>query len=173
MSFAEEGLLAELSQRLDVMRVQEVNHYTVPDYLAADWQQRLNDASELGSNDTNDGVDSSLSFSDVVSSSQINELWREKICEWYYQIVDHYGTKRCLCSCCMQIFVSTRCSSSVFSTIGSSFTSSHLFSMRRIQPRDRVRIDVIPRSLSCNPLSQSSHLPTRRYDCALHCHQAL
>ena len=93
MSLAMEGLMADLSQRLDGMRVQEVNHYTVPDYLAEDWQQRLNDSSELGTNDTNDGAKSSLSFSEtVVSSSQINELWREKICEWYYQIVDHYGT---------------------------------------------------------------------------------
>ena len=106
------GSVADLSQRLDAMQLQEVNNYSVPDYLAVDWQQRLNDSSELGINSTTDGVASSLSFSDKVSSSQINELWREKICEWYYQIVDHYGTTGSMCSLCFMIHGSlfTRCS---------------------------------------------------------------
>lgn len=104
--------MAELSQRLDAMRVQEVNtNYTVPDYLAEDWQNRLNDSSELDCNSIYNGVESSLSFSENVSAGQqINELWREKISEWYYQIVDHYGKIRSMCSLSLrtQRYFSTR-----------------------------------------------------------------
>ena len=38
--------------------------------------------------------DGSASNSTGSSSSQINELWREKICEWCYQVVDHFDFNR-------------------------------------------------------------------------------
>lgn len=110
MYLACKELVAELSQRLDAMRLKEVNIYTVPDYLALDWQQRLEDSSELGIKSSTDGVSSSLSLSDKVSSNQMNELWREKICEWYYQIADHYGTTASMCSLCFMSSLYTRCS---------------------------------------------------------------
>jgi len=38
-------------------------------------------------------INSSLSSSSS-SQSSVNEIWREKICEWSYQVVDHYDFSR-------------------------------------------------------------------------------
>ena len=91
MILANDENLADLSQSLEAMQDQEVNHYTVPDCLASEGQQQLRDSTELSIDSTNADFESMLSFSVKPPSGQINELWREKICEWYYQIVDHYG----------------------------------------------------------------------------------
>mmetsp|Transcript_6377 Transcript_6377/g.13791 ORF Transcript_6377/g.13791 Transcript_6377/m.13791 type:complete len:113 (-) Transcript_6377:3-341(-) len=110
MACSGEDLLIDISQRIQVMRAQETTNYVVPDYLADEWQQKLRDAAEW------DEVDGSAqqrrvnapspsssisSLSDISPSSgsvgskalpqRINKLWREKICEWCYQIVDTYG----------------------------------------------------------------------------------
>jgi len=44
-----------------------------------------------GSNNSNSSDSSSSSTS---TNSTINELWREKICEWCYQVVDHFDFNR-------------------------------------------------------------------------------
>mmetsp|Transcript_39672 Transcript_39672/g.95425 ORF Transcript_39672/g.95425 Transcript_39672/m.95425 type:complete len:378 (+) Transcript_39672:387-1520(+) len=122
-----EEMLVDTGERVMVMRVQEEAHYSVPDYLAAEWQRKLREAADAGADDTvadggavrptssaaafpsaatvspssttadptsnaNAGPPSSNSSSS--SSSQINELWREKICEWCYQVVDHFDFNR-------------------------------------------------------------------------------
>mmetsp|Transcript_5840 Transcript_5840/g.12774 ORF Transcript_5840/g.12774 Transcript_5840/m.12774 type:complete len:337 (-) Transcript_5840:170-1180(-) len=113
MACSGEDLLIDISQRIQVMRAQETTNYVVPDYLADEWQQKLRDAAEW------DEVDGSAqqrrvnapspsssisSLSDISPSSgsvgskalpqRINKLWREKICEWCYQIVDTYDFNR-------------------------------------------------------------------------------
>lgn len=115
MAYAREDLLVEISERLKAMRIQEATHYVVPDYLAADWQRRLRDGPDRDA-DAADGAagapsSSSSGAAAVVRdgrasapsaasgassgvSSQINEVWREKICEWCYQVVDHFDFNR-------------------------------------------------------------------------------
>ncbi|KAL7449160.1 hypothetical protein ACHAWC_001251 [Mediolabrus comicus] len=88
----------EVCERLKVMRRQESTHYVIPDYLAAEWQARLveeaaeddiaREVNELSTSNPNEGSSSQP------ASSQINELWREKICEWCYQVVDHFDFNR-------------------------------------------------------------------------------
>mmetsp|Transcript_30121 Transcript_30121/g.52151 ORF Transcript_30121/g.52151 Transcript_30121/m.52151 type:complete len:334 (-) Transcript_30121:391-1392(-) len=107
MPLTREDQLVEISERLKVMRTQEATHYVVPDYLAAEWQQKLRDITDTESDDEDGAVaqaatapSSSTSGRDGnsasagSSSSQINELWREKICEWCYQVVDHFDFNR-------------------------------------------------------------------------------
>eukprot|EP00580_Thalassiosira_gravida_P018045 CAMPEP_0201677510 /NCGR_PEP_ID=MMETSP0494-20130426/44271_1 /ASSEMBLY_ACC=CAM_ASM_000839 /TAXON_ID=420259 /ORGANISM="Thalassiosira gravida, Strain GMp14c1" /LENGTH=202 /DNA_ID=CAMNT_0048160479 /DNA_START=55 /DNA_END=660 /DNA_ORIENTATION=- len=122
MPYPREEDFVEVSERLKVMRKQEASHYAVPDYLAAEWQQRLRDATSEGSEDgdiercaaaTTDNISprsqgtnpaegsnadpassSSAAGSASSSSSQITEVWREKICEWCYQVVDHFDFNR-------------------------------------------------------------------------------
>lgn len=119
MVYTREDQLVDISQRLKAMRTQEATHYTVPDYLAAEWQQKLREATaaaNLANGGASDAavvmVEDPVSASDSPtsataaaavegssssngsSSSQINELWREKICEWCYQVVDHFDFNR-------------------------------------------------------------------------------
>ncbi|KAL7540820.1 hypothetical protein ACHAWF_006790 [Thalassiosira exigua] len=102
--------LVEIGERLKAMREQEVKHYAVPDYLAPEWQARLRDAmgpggAEAGSSSSSspptpaaasplDQGAASHGGSNSTGSSQINELWREKISEWCYQVVDHFDFNR-------------------------------------------------------------------------------
>ena len=121
--FTREDLLVDISQRLKVMRRQETSHYTIPDYLKAEFQQKLREAAEAGF-DTDDvekaaaesnaavpssvndaaagaanngggpAADGSSSAGGSSTNATINELWREKICEWCYQVVDHFDFNR-------------------------------------------------------------------------------
>lgn len=66
------------------MRRQEASsQYKVPDYLTPEWQARL------AANDSLENIPNTNA--DVV---QLNEQWREKICEWCYQVVDHFDYNR-------------------------------------------------------------------------------
>eukprot|EP01082_Thalassiosira_pseudonana_P008659 g7799.t1 g7799 contig26:302914-303924(+) len=88
--------MIDLSERLQAMRRQEGLYYTCIDYLAKDWQAALTIAAnaagtvpprETEEEDANEDGSSS-------SSSEISEFWREKICEWCYQVVDHFDFNR-------------------------------------------------------------------------------
>ena len=128
MVFTREDLLVDISQRLKVMRRQEASHYTIPDYLKAEFQQQLREAAEADATaedsveraaadsraavpssvddaaaaapvaNNNEGgapaADGSSSTAGSSANSTINELWREKICEWCYQVVDHFDFNR-------------------------------------------------------------------------------
>mmetsp|Transcript_10408 Transcript_10408/g.22625 ORF Transcript_10408/g.22625 Transcript_10408/m.22625 type:complete len:406 (+) Transcript_10408:191-1408(+) len=115
-------LLIEMSQRLGVMRAKELSQYAVPDYLGKGWLRRSRDAdtpdgeddpvgaaeatpimaavpslSLSGSSSAEDnGDDDSRSASSLApaSSSPVNKFWRDKICEWCYNVVDHYDFNR-------------------------------------------------------------------------------
>jgi hypothetical protein len=122
MVLTRDDYLVDISYRLKGMRNQEASHYVVPDYLAAEWQQRLREATDAAQLEADSVVSSSApsnlsggggdaflagaraavtnangagqSNASSSSNSQINELWREKICEWCYQVVDHFDFNR-------------------------------------------------------------------------------
>ena len=110
MVYSREDLLAEISDRLKVMRTQESAHYVVPDYLAESWQQKLRDAASdaYHVNDAEQAVNAAAAASatavpsgvaeggddDEGSNGSANELWREKFCEWCYHVVDHFDFNR-------------------------------------------------------------------------------
>lgn len=65
---------------------QESTSYRTIDYLSDEHQRSLEDGEYLGVSST-----STVSSN---SSSSISELWREKICEWSYQVIDHFDLCR-------------------------------------------------------------------------------
>jgi len=70
-------------ERLNALLKQEADVYNCDDYLSPRFQQNL----VLKSDATFPSASSS-------STSTINEVWREKICEWSYQVVDHFDFSR-------------------------------------------------------------------------------
>ncbi|KAL7453299.1 hypothetical protein ACHAWC_004965 [Mediolabrus comicus] len=86
-----------LFHRLQSMRCQE-SAYTIPDYLDHEWQARLLEDFDASSEDDDAYDDDMIQANDTtqVTSFQgkINEVWREKICEWCYQLVDHFDINR-------------------------------------------------------------------------------
>lgn len=100
----EECKFVETGERLKAMMEQQVAHYVSPDYLAPEWQRKLREATEptaIGGaratatvrSSAANNVDGSSSLTSS-ASSQITEVWREKICEWCYQVVDHFDFNR-------------------------------------------------------------------------------
>jgi Cyclin, N-terminal domain len=81
--------MVDLLERIDAMLHQEESSYKTKDYLDPDFQTRLNFVTD---NDC-PGI-SSISVASSSSPSGINEVWREKICEWSYQVIDHFDFSR-------------------------------------------------------------------------------
>lgn len=83
--------MVDLQERMAAMLHQEVCSYKTEDYLAPNFQQQL-----LAGPETSFFPSSSASHSSQSSSSasSINEVWREKICEWAYQVIDHFDFSR-------------------------------------------------------------------------------
>jgi len=84
--------MVDLLERIDVLLKQELTVYKTVDYLAPEYQSKLlllpnPDAAVVESSSV--GTTSSSS-----SISGINEFWREKICEWSYQVIDHFDFSR-------------------------------------------------------------------------------
>ncbi|KAL7547856.1 hypothetical protein ACHAWF_011131 [Thalassiosira exigua] len=77
--------LADVSIRLRSMRSQEATRYAVPDYLAEEWQRRLSRSREKAPSPTQGGG---------AKAFHVNEQMRAKICEWYYQVADHFDINR-------------------------------------------------------------------------------
>jgi Cyclin, N-terminal domain len=67
--------------------------YIAQDYLAPAYQEKLSRRSEVARGGKTVGVSSVGSRSSSISSI-INDTWREKICEWSYQVVDHFDFSR-------------------------------------------------------------------------------
>lgn len=88
--------VVELEERISAMRKQEENQYRCANYLSPDYQYRHQSrplpAAALITTSTPPSSDISLSAS--ASSGGLNEIWREKICEWSYQVVDHFDFNR-------------------------------------------------------------------------------
>ena len=79
---------------------QESNGYQCGDYLSLEFQ--LKRQAELGCSwnktDTFHSLPTPSCNSDSLDSTnasgKINECWREKICEWAYQVIDHFDFNR-------------------------------------------------------------------------------
>ncbi|KAL7500446.1 hypothetical protein ACHAWT_008645 [Skeletonema menzelii] len=96
----------DFCERLKAMKRQE-SDYMIPDYLTPEWQARLVNT-EVSNPPTHNNFDKPSSVS---SSEPINSLWRDKICEWCYNLVDHYELARESVSVAMNIvdrYVSSR-----------------------------------------------------------------
>jgi lipoyl(octanoyl) transferase len=83
--------MVDLTERLSVLLKQEKSFYKTHDYLSPAFQEKLQ---STGWGDVPKLTISSASTVSSTSSSGINELWREKICEWSYQVVDHFDFSR-------------------------------------------------------------------------------
>lgn len=91
--------MVDLVERIHVMLEQESRFYSTKDYLAPEFQDALPPAPDdevvtttaTPPANNNAGASSSAGSS---CSSGINETWREKICEWSYQVIDHFDFSR-------------------------------------------------------------------------------
>lgn len=93
-----ESYLAELPDIFKAILSQEDSVYTCPDYLSDEFQQKQRDNITMNSNLY---CPSGMSTSTASSCSGINEMWREKISEWCYQVVDHFDYNRQVVSIAM------------------------------------------------------------------------
>ena len=85
--------MVDLLERLEVLLKQECFVYQTNDYRSPHYQLQLQISSDVETDATVQS--SSLSISTYSSSaSGINEVWREKICEWSYQVIDHFDFSR-------------------------------------------------------------------------------
>jgi len=90
--------MVDLLERIEVMIEQEVRSYATKDYLLPEFQQKLGPLAESDEimhpsvPETSGSMASSSGSSS--SSSGINEIWREKIVEWSYQVIDHFEFSR-------------------------------------------------------------------------------
>lgn len=86
--------MVDLIDRLNILLKQDRTHYSAEDYLDPSFQQMLLQANDLAS--IQGAIPSSSTISSYSSSQSngINESWREKICEWSYQVVDHFDFSR-------------------------------------------------------------------------------
>lgn len=84
--------MVDLFDRLEVMFQQEKSSYKTEDYLDPSFQQKF---SSVCDDDFADNVScETTSQISSPSSSAINDIWREKICEWSYQVIDHFDFSR-------------------------------------------------------------------------------
>jgi Cyclin, N-terminal domain len=86
--------MVELLERMAVMFQQEEKSYKTVDYLAPEYQSMLTSRCDVNLTEMTKGgknADASLSST---STSGINDIWREKICEWSYQVIDHFDFSR-------------------------------------------------------------------------------
>lgn len=86
-----QAYLEDIPDIFRVMRLQESKIYTCSDYLSEEFQ--LLQAKDISDN-PNLFFPSGMSTSSASSCTGINEVWREKICEWCYQVVDHFDYNR-------------------------------------------------------------------------------
>ena len=83
--------MVDLYERVNVLVKQERTVYRCDDYLSPSVQRKLQ---EQCLRNEPPKIPTACSVSSSSSSSGINEVWREKICEWSYQVVDHFDFSR-------------------------------------------------------------------------------
>lgn len=106
--------MVELRERMNSLFEQEATVYKTVDYLEHEYQQRLTLVCDAALIDDLMRSNDSLAS----SSSGINDVWREKICEWSYQVIDHFDFSREVVSVSMHYldrFLATRpCNKKIF-----------------------------------------------------------
>lgn len=70
---------------------QESTSYQCGDYLSPEFQTMRHDCPK---HIKLEAPLSHASFESSNASGKINECWREKICEWCYQVIDHFDFNR-------------------------------------------------------------------------------
>jgi Cyclin, N-terminal domain len=80
--------MVDLLERIESMHKQETSSYATRGYLEDVYQRKILAFAEE-CNEPAEAVSTSS-----MSSSTINEVWREKICEWSYQVIDHFDFSR-------------------------------------------------------------------------------
>jgi lipoyl(octanoyl) transferase len=86
--------MVDLLERLDILLQQEIFSYQTEDYLSPSFQQKLQACCSDHESEVLSTSFSCSSPSTGMSASGINEVWREKICEWSYQVIDHFDFSR-------------------------------------------------------------------------------
>lgn len=86
---------SDLRERFSVLRHQENYIYVYHDYLSLEfqeknWHKKCDTFDEIANTNFLAVGQGSCS----ISSSGVNEAWREKICEWCYQVVDYFDFSR-------------------------------------------------------------------------------
>jgi lipoyl(octanoyl) transferase len=78
------------AERFAILKKQESGVYACVEYLDSEFQRK-----QL-QQQTYSGPNASIfdSLSNDSSTGSLNEIWREKICEWCYQVVDHFDFSR-------------------------------------------------------------------------------
>ena len=84
---------SDLPERFAALKHQEDNIYEYPDYLSLTFKEEQAKKSSPDDESKSDILSTELESSSS-SSSGVNEIWREKICEWSYQVVDHFDFSR-------------------------------------------------------------------------------
>lgn len=87
--------MVDLLERLEALLYLEDVAYRTIDYLSPSYQQSLQQQyqNDLSCFDLQSAFTPTASSSSS-SQSGINEVWREKICEWSYQVIDHFDFSR-------------------------------------------------------------------------------
>ena len=83
--------MVDLVERLDVLLKQEVSEYKTVDYMLPAYQQSLRRDTHA---EEEVFLSSTGSQSSASSSSPISEVWREKISQWNFEVVDHFNFSR-------------------------------------------------------------------------------
>jgi lipoyl(octanoyl) transferase len=96
--------MVDLLERVEALLELESNSYQTIDYLSPVHQQRIlnglyTSTNQVGSITLSSSNDLQSAFTAACSStssshSGINEVWRERICEWSYQVIDHFDFSR-------------------------------------------------------------------------------
>lgn len=82
--------MVDLLERIEVMLKLESSGYGTTDYLSPETQKHLTAVVDVPLSSEASAASSGSSC----SSSTITELWREKICEWKYSVIDHFNFSR-------------------------------------------------------------------------------
>jgi len=93
-------------ERIGMLRKQDETVYKCTDYLSQEYQTRQHNREEhphhIYSSQPSDRSLGSTSYSTVSSRNSMTVAWRDKICEWYYTIVDYFNYDREIVFVCMK-----------------------------------------------------------------------
>ena len=87
----------DLPERFQVMRMQEISAYKIEDYLNPNYRVPKVEPTDImcmPSSDVTSNTSSSYSVGTNSSTAGVDQNWRSKICEWSYQVIDHFDYDR-------------------------------------------------------------------------------
>lgn len=137
--------MVQLLERMDIMFQQEEKSYKTIDYLAPEFQKKLATICDMNLIVPSDSPKTSDSLSSN-SSSGINDIWREKICEWSYQVIDHFDFSREVVSVSIHYldrFLATRpCNKKVFQLVAMTtlFLAIKLYEPGRLSMQSMIEL---------------------------------